>query len=139
MSPVWVGQTKGRWEDPLPGSEATETEPKWAPFIVGSAVGRIITHHSSPLGRGSPLTSFGSFLRCLVFSKATPAPSPPKTDPPSPSVSSCSFFFVSSSHRLTECIFTGWFICLILFFSLECGLHEGRGLAWPVLCCLWKA
>ena len=96
-------------------------------------LGRIVTHHSSSLNRGSPLISFRSFLRCLIFGKATPS----KMDPPSPSISSY-MFLLCKQFPLQDIVYIHQLVCLIMFFSFACGFHEGGDLACHSLCCLRK-
>ena len=99
---------------------------KSVPSLLVLPLGRIVTHHSSSFSRGSPLISFRSFLG---VSSSARLPHLKWTLHHPPSIHT-PFFFVSSSHCKL--------ICLVMFFSLAFGLHEGGDLACHSLCCLQK-
>ena len=119
---------------PFPHSEVTETEPpEVGPFIVGSAFGK--NSNPSLIFIRQRLTPhfIQIFSRGLIFGKATPS----KMDPPSPSINSYTFL-LCKQFPLQDMVYIHWLICLVMFFSLAFGLHEGGDLACHSLCCLQK-
>ena len=109
------------------------SQPEVGPFIVGSVFGK--NSNPSLIFIQQRLTPhfIQIFSRGLIFGKATPS----KMDPPSPSINSYTFL-ICKQFPLQDMVYIHWLICLVMFFSLAFGLHEGGDLACHSLCCLQK-